>query len=77
MSYIIQRMLRKGRCCISIQSRPRALLRNPKALATRMISIVLAFSFGRAKTIGMRVFFRKRKKKISGFKNIGIRVELA
>ena len=56
MSYIIQRMLRKGHYCLSI---------------------VLAFSCGWAKTIEIRVFFRKRKKKISGFKNIGIRVEMA
>ena len=46
MSYIIQRMLRKGRYCISI---------------------VLTFSCGRAKTIGIRVFFRKRKKKYLRF----------
>ena len=41
------------------------------------ISIVYAFSCGWAKTIGIRVCFRKRKKKFSGFKNIGIRVEMA
>ena len=41
------------------------------------ISIVLAFSCGWAKTIGIRVFFRKKKEKISGFKNIGVRVEMA
>ena len=42
MSYIIQRMPRKGRC---------------------RISIVLSFSWGRAKTIRIHLFFRKRKGK--------------
>ena len=46
MSYVIQRMLRKGRYCLSI---------------------VLAFFCGRAKTIGIRVFFRTRKKKYLRF----------
>ena len=41
------------------------------------ISIVLAFSCGWAKTIGIRVFFSKKEEKMSGFKNIGIRVEMA
>ena len=41
------------------------------------ISIVLAFSCGWAKTIGIRVFFSKKEEKMSGLKNIGIRVEMA
>ena len=44
MSYVIQRMLRKGRYCLSI---------------------VLAFFCGRAKTIGIRVFFSNKEEKIS------------
>ena len=41
------------------------------------ISIVLAFSCGWERTIGIRVFFSKKEEKMSGFKNIGIRVEMA
>ena len=41
------------------------------------ISIVLAFSCGWAKTIGIHVFFSKKEEKMSGLKNIGIRVEMA
>ena len=41
------------------------------------ISIVLAFSCGWAKTIGIRVFFSKKEEKMSGLKNIGIHVEMA
>ena len=56
--------------------RVRTLVNCTKRFPDR-ISIVLAFSCGWAKTIGIRVFFSKKEEKMSGLKNIGIRVEMA